>query len=63
MISFPAVAVEQLYNPYEDKWETVKSDSDVELKYNWSNDTYSYQNKENKVEYNPYEDEWEFPTD
>ncbi len=49
---------DQKYNPYENRWETVPSDWEVE--YNPFENDWSYQPEEAEIEYNPYENQWEW---
>lgn len=48
----------QKYNPYQQRWETVPSDS--EIKYNPYSQSWSYQPPDAQVEYNPYHNKWDW---
>jgi hypothetical protein len=57
LVTSPAFAV-QKYNPFNNKWETTSSDS--ELEYNPHENTWSYEQKGSTLEYNSFENKWEY---
>lgn len=59
LLLFPLTAqAEQLYNPWESRWETVPTDS--QLRYNQHENEWSYQPSNAKLEYNAFESQWDW---
>jgi hypothetical protein len=58
LLASPCYA-EQVYNPHENKWETVP-DGDVSLEYNPHTRRWSNQPNGAEIEYNPQNRSWDW---
>lgn len=51
---------EPVYNYMEEEYEMVENPDDMELKYNYMEDVYTYEYPNAQLEYNYMEDEYEY---
>jgi len=59
-IFMPLAEAKQVYNAFENRWETVPDQSNWGTKYNAMENNWSYQPENSTIEYNAFEDTWDW---
>ena len=58
-IAVPCYA-KQIYNAYENRWETIPDNSNWNNQYNAFKNSWSYQPDDSSLDYNVFENTWEW---